>query len=81
MIVKNSTDIEIIKQNWKRIFGDSDSFLDELFSLSPVVFARKTDGEISSSLIVIEMHYKEYKIGYIYGAITLEKYRRQGQIS
>ncbi len=78
MIITDSRDIEKIKQNWKLIFGDSDDFIDELFSLSPMVFALKTEGEISSSMLVIEMHYKEHKIGYIYGAMTVEKYRKQG---
>jgi len=78
MIITDANDIKTIKRNWKRIFGDNDGFLDELFSLSPMVFAVKTDGDISSSLLVIEMRYKGHKTGYIYGAMTVEKYRKQG---
>ncbi len=78
MIITDTKDLKIIKQNWKCIFGDSDSFVDELFSLSPMVFALKTDGEISSSLLVIEMVYKGHKTGYIYGAMTVEKFRNRG---
>ena len=78
MIITDTKDLKIIKQNWKCIFGDSDSFVDELFSLLPMIFALKTDGEISSSLLVIEMVYKGHKTGYIYGAMTVEKFRKQG---
>ncbi len=78
MIVTDSTDKEIIKQHWKRIFGDSDVFLDELFSLVPMIFGLKISGKIASSLLVIEMDYKEHKVAYIYGAMTFEKFRRQG---
>ncbi|MBR3870990.1 MAG: GNAT family N-acetyltransferase [Clostridia bacterium] len=78
MIITDTKDIQIIKHNWVRIFGDGESFVDELFSLSPMVFALKTDGEISSSLLVIEMIYNGHKIGYIYGAMTVEKFRNCG---
>ncbi len=75
------TDIPALRALWKRVFGDTDAFLDNFFAtaFSPdrALLAR-IDGEIVGMLYWFNCEYNEQKIAYLYAVATHEAYRGRG---
>ncbi|MBE6699316.1 MAG: GNAT family N-acetyltransferase [Ruminococcaceae bacterium] len=75
------TDIPDLCALWKRVFGDTDAFLDTFFAtaFSPdrALLAR-IDGEVVGMLYWFNCEYNKQKIAYLYAVATHEAYRGRG---
>lgn len=70
-----------LKRLWKRVFGDSDSFIDTFFQVaySPDRCRyREEKGEIVSALYWLDCRYEGGKLAYIYAVATHPDYRGRG---
>lgn len=80
-------DLPFLKDIWKKAFDDSDAFIDwnfkNNFSYENTLIAEK-DGESASNMQLmphsIMLYNKEYKIRYVSGVATLERFKRQGLV-
>jgi|GEM_PF-5071978 len=82
-------DIDILKKNWKIIFGDTDGYIDLFFEykvlLENTLVYRCHSGVIAGQIFWAEYDYKSegriYKAAYICGIGVLRKYRNMGIMS
>lgn len=77
-MIVGSKYFEQVKNNWVRIFNDSAEYLDRLFDRDIILCAILEKDEPVSTLTVVPHFYKNRKIGYIYGAMTIERCRGKG---
>lgn len=74
-------DIPALCALWKRVFGDTDAFLETFFTTafsSDRALLARIDKEIVGMLYWFNCEYNEQKIAYLYAVATHEAYRGRG---
>ena len=80
-------DIPELKQIWKQVFNDTETFIDRFFQnnfIPPDTLLCETEKKITSMLFrlrgEISTHTEKLPLKYIYGCATLPEYRNKGQM-